>query len=258
MLDSHCHLDRYKSARLVATEASGRGVFVVAMTNLPSHFREGLPHTRPLRRVRLALGLHPLAASYHRREIRDFEHLFPTTSFIGEVGLDFSNEGKGTANRQLESFDRIVRLLRGSRKFVSVHSRRAETDLLDILARHNVTGVVFHWYSGTVATLERILRDGHFLSINPAMIRSHRGEAIIRRIPCDRLLTETDGPYCRVNNAPAHPWHVKLVENYVSRLWKTSPTNVREQVWSNFRRILNSPANGSGQPSSPMPSSISS
>ena len=62
---------------------------------------------------------------------------------MGEVGLDFSTEGKSTARRQeLESFERVY-LLGTSPKFVSVHSRRAETNLLDVLARHNVTGVVF-------------------------------------------------------------------------------------------------------------------
>ena len=244
MLDAHCHLDRFKDPQAVAAQSAGRGVFLVAVTNLPRHFREGLPYARQLRGVRLALGLHPLAAGLHSREMGEFERLFSQTSFIGEVGLDFSSRGKASARRQLESFNRVVRLLKVSPKFVSVHSRRAESDLLGVLAQHKVTGVVFHWYTGGVGTLDRVLRDGHFLSINPAMVRSPRGREIVKRIPPDRLLTETDGPYCRIDDSPAYPWHVELVENYVARLWKKTPAEVREQVWNNFRLILQSGAGG--------------
>ena len=244
MLDAHCHLDRFEDPQAVAAQSAGRGVFMVAVTNLPRDFRDGVPHVRRLRRVRLALGLHPLAAAFHNREMADFERLFSRTSFIGEVGLDFSFRGKASAQQQLESFDRVVRLLKTSPKFVSVHSRGAESELLAVLAQHSVTHVVFHWYTGTVGTLERVLGDGHFLSVNPAMIRSPRGRAIIKRLPPDRLLTETDGPYCRVDDNPVYPWHVELVESYIAKLWKTSTAEIREQVWNNFQGILQSRAIG--------------
>lgn len=237
MLDAHCHLDRFRDPHAVAAKSAGRGVFTVAVTDLPRHYRQGLQHARRLRRVRLALGLHPLAARFHSIEIGEFERLFSHTSFIGEVGLDFSSRGKATARRQLESFDRVARLLKTSPKFVSVHSRRAEGDLLAVLAQHKVTRVVFHWYTGTVRTLERVLSDGHFLSVNPAMVRSPTGRRIVKQIPLDRLLTETDGPYCRINDSPACPWHVELVEDYVAKLWGRAPTEVREQVWSNFASL---------------------
>src|SRR5215207_5842038 len=104
MLDSHCHLDRYEDAPAVAAEAARRGVFTIAVTNLPSHFRAGVPHVRRFAKVRLALGLHPLAAAEHAGELSDFEALFTTTSFVGEVGLDYSREGWATRQRQLETF----------------------------------------------------------------------------------------------------------------------------------------------------------
>lgn len=238
MLDSHCHLDRYESAHEIAAQAAGRGVFTIAVTNLPSHFRQGLPHVRQLRRVRLALGLHPLAVANHSAQIQEFERCFALTSFIGEIGLDFSREGKATADAQLEAFERVVQLLGTSSKFVSVHSRRAEADVLRVLSRHNIRGVVFHWYSGTLNALQRVLADGHFLSVNPAMTLSPSGQEIIKRIPSDRLLTETDGPYVRVNDRPVRPWDVEVVERHVATLWKTSPSDVRATVWRNFQGIV--------------------
>ena len=75
MLDSHCHLDRYADSRSVATKATHDGVFVIAVTNLPSHFEIGIPHVAKFARVRLALGLHPLAADQHVAEPHHFEEL---------------------------------------------------------------------------------------------------------------------------------------------------------------------------------------
>ena len=129
MLDSHCHLDRYPDPNGVAIEAARRGVFTIAVTNLPSHFRLGLPHVRRLSKVRLALGLHPLAAEQHGRELPEFDELLPTTSFVGEIGLDFSREGRASADRQITSFKSVLMGLSGTKKFVSVHSRRAENPL---------------------------------------------------------------------------------------------------------------------------------
>ena len=106
MLDSHCHLDRYEDAQAVAAEAARRGVFTIAVTNLPSHFRAGVAHVRRFARVRLALGLHPLAAAEHAREISDFEALLSTTSFVGEVGLDYSKGMLKLAEQRAKSKSR--------------------------------------------------------------------------------------------------------------------------------------------------------
>ena len=234
MLDSHCHLDRYRDAQGVAAEAARKGVFTIAVTNLPSHFRAGLPHVRRLARVRLALGLHPLAAAEHGREISDFEACFTATSFIGEVGLDYSRQGLDSKQRQVESFRVVARLLGASPKVVSLHSRGAEEDVLSVLDQFGVKRAIFHWYSGSLKTLEEVVRAGHLLSINPAMTRSAKGREIIARIPRTQVLSETDGPYVQVAGAPAKPWDAALVEEYLGRVWELPTDQTRAQLWSNF------------------------
>lgn len=238
MLDSHCHLDRYGDARSVAEEAERKGVFTIAVTNLPSHFRTGLPHVRQWPRVRLALGLHPLAAADHPRELADFEAYFATTSFIGEVGLDFSREGRDTKQRQLDSFRFVARLLSGVPKVVSLHSRGAEQDVLAVLSQFGVQRAIFHWYTGPLKTLESVVDAGHLLSVNPAMTRSAKGRAIIAAIPKTQILSETDGPYVQVSGSPAKPWDVALVETHLAKLWNLPAEQTRSQLWSNFVRLV--------------------
>jgi TatD DNase family protein len=238
VLDSHCHLDRYGDARSVAEEAARKGVFTIAVTNLPSHFRAGLPHARKLPKVRLALGLHPLAAAEHSGELADFEAYFPTTSFIGEVGLDYSREGRDTKQRQMESFRFVARLLGVTPKVVSLHSRGAEEDVLTVLDQFGVKRAIFHWYSGTLKTLDHVINAGHLVSVNPAMIRSAKGREIIARIPRSQILSETDGPYVQVSGAPAKPWDAALVEKHLAQLWSLPTVQTRAQLWANFMALL--------------------
>jgi len=238
ILDSHCHLDLYSNPLQVASEATNRGVFTIAVTNLPSHFRIGLSHVRSLPRIRLGLGLHPLAANEHARELDCFEKSLNLTSFVGEVGLDFSREGKDTRNVQLASFRAIASLLAKAPKVISLHSRGAETAVLDILMEFKIPIAIFHWYSGPLGSLDEAISKGHYFSVNPAMILSQKGKKLVARIPPDRLLTETDGPYLKIGGKPAQPWDVSLVEKYLSRTCALPPEEVRNRVWLNLLQIL--------------------
>ena len=238
MLDSHCHLDRYEDAQAVAAEAARRGVFTIAVTNLPSHFRAGVPHVRRFAKVRLALGLHPLAAAEHAGELSDFDALFTTTSFVGEVGLDYSKEGRQTKARQLESFRHVARLIGQSPKVLSLHSRGAEDDVLAVLDQFRVKRAIFHWYSGSLTTLRDVIAAGHLLSINPAMTRSGKGREIIAQVPRTQVLSETDGPYVRVGGVAAKPWDAALVEQYLAKLWDVPVERTRAQLWSNFLGLI--------------------
>ena len=90
MLDTHCHIDLYPNPHTIAKAVERQKILTIAVTNLPSHFEVGLPHLRGFRQIRLALGLHPLMAEYHERERKKFKQTFSKTSYIGEIGLDFS------------------------------------------------------------------------------------------------------------------------------------------------------------------------
>jgi TatD DNase family protein len=238
MLDVHCHLDRYKDPNKVAAESATRGVFTIAVTNLPSHFRIGLPHARKLAKVRLALGLHPLAAAEHGRELSLFRESINLTSFVGEVGLDFSRDGKDTRAIQLESFRLVAKLVSTGSKVVSLHSRGAESTVLDILTEYKVPIAIFHWYSGPMSVLDEAVSKGHLFSVNPAMVCSEKGKQIIARIPPGQLLTETDGPYTKIGRIPTCPWDVLQVEKHLSQVWAVNSEEVRTRVWCNFKEML--------------------
>jgi TatD DNase family protein len=238
MIDSHCHIDLYPHPTEVADRADRAGVLTVIVTNLPSAFERAYPHIQNFTRMRLALGLHPLAVDQHVAERKRFAELVDKTSFIGEIGLDFSHAWYAFKEVQIESFKFVLATLENKAKFITVHSRRAESTVLNLLQEAQRSPVVFHWYSGSLKTLENALRCGHYFSINPAMIRSPNGQKIISKLPPDRVLTETDGPFVRFDDRVLEPPDVSIVENYLASLWGITRIDVRKRVKENFLRVL--------------------
>ncbi|GAP21942.1 TatD family hydrolase [Leptolinea tardivitalis] len=239
LIDTHCHLDFYKNPERVAQNMEMQGGYVISMTNLPSHYVFSQPHVKPFKKVRLSLGLHPLEIERHtNREFEIFSEMVDTTSYIGEVGLDFSREWKSSSERQIRSLNFVLGLLNQKPKFVSLHSRGAEKEVLDILIDNKIQVAVFHWYSGSITTLDVILQKGFYFSINPSMIKSNQGRKIISYIPRDRILTETDGPFISIYNKPVEPTSVVDVIRFLSQQWEISYDEAMCQIYSNFKILM--------------------
>ena len=181
IIDTHCHFDMMPNPEAFIRQREKDGDIVIGMTNLPSHFEMGFPHVGGFRHIRLALGLHPLLAADNKREISRFKRLVDQTSYIGEIGLDFSREGVATKNDQVKVLRELLAVIRGKKKIVSVHSRKAERELFDLLCEYEMENVVFHWYSGPTELIPEIISKGYYFSVNEAMTVSKNGCSIIER-----------------------------------------------------------------------------
>lgn len=195
MIDTHCHFDMMPNPEHYIREKEKRGDIVIGMTNAPSHFQIGYLHVRYFKHIRLALGFHPLLAHELQDELPMFEELVNKTSYIGEIGLDFSKEGIQTKEIQIASLKKILSILKGKSKIISVHSRNAEETLLSLLREYQTKNVIFHWYTGNISLIPKILAEGYYFSINESMTLTQKGQKIIAQIPKDRILTETDNPF---------------------------------------------------------------
>jgi len=239
MIDTHCHVDRYINPQQIAQEAENQGVTTIAVTTLPEFFEQSFSLFRSYKRVRLALGLHPLEASSHIAVQRQkFIQLLPKTSYIGEIGLDFSPAGRATMEKQIESFRFVLNQVRDRPRFITIHSRNAEAKVFELLKEYKIPIVAFHWYSGSLRLIEKIVGAGYYFSVNPAMIISKKGQNIIAQIPKERVLTETDGPYVKIGNEPARPRDVQVVISFLSSLWKINQPEATQQIYTNFNNIL--------------------
>lgn len=198
IIDTHCHFDMMNNPELYLKKQEAVGNILIGMTNLPSHFAMGYEHVKSYKYSRLALGLHPLYASEKKNELRLFSQYVDRTSYIGEIGLDFSNDGLSTKDDQISVLEDILLQLYGRNKIISVHSRRAEKVLFEMLCQHDIKNVIFHWYSGPLSLIPRIVERGYYFSINEKMTKTEKGRKIIEHIPIERILTETDAPFNKV------------------------------------------------------------
>jgi len=240
MIDTHCHIDLYKNPIKIIQDCEKSGITVLGMTNLPSHFEMGYPHVIPYKKIRLALGMHPLYVEQHENEYPAFLRNLSKTSYIGEVGLDFSKEGFSTKEIQLKSFHRILNELKGKKKILSIHSRRAEKEVFNLLLEYNIKNAIFHWYSGPLSLIDEIVKSGYYFSINPAMIKSVNGKKIISKIPLNKILTETDGPFVEVNSRIVVPNDIVFIIEYLSVLLAKTFKEIELLIQDNFNILIGS------------------
>ena len=215
MIDTHCHFDMIPTPEAYISAKEKVGDIVIGMTNLPSHFEMGFPYVKRYKHIRLALGFHPLLASENRNELPLFHRLLDQTSYIGEIGLDFSKEGLSTKADQVFILRKLLEKLEGKKKIISVHSRKAEKELFDLLCEYNINNVIFHWYSGPIDLIPSIISKGYYFSVNEAMTISKNGRAIIEVIPRNRILTESDAPYNNKANIKEALINMQITENEV-------------------------------------------
>lgn len=237
-IDTHCHYDMFKNPEEVIRSCENQKIITIGMTNLPSYFEMGIKHISEFKYVRLALGLHPLLAEKHSTELVKFKNNIDKTSYIGEVGLDFSQEGISTKELQIKSFEYVLKTIFGKKKILSIHSRRAEKEVLEFLKKYEISSAIFHWYSGSITILKSIIENGYYFSINTSMIKSTAGQKIISYIPLDRLLTETDSPYVTNNGVPTEPIDVKEVIKFLANSKHTSEQEMEKQITDNFYELI--------------------
>lgn len=239
MLDTHCHIDEYPDPHAEVRALDGTAVAAVAVTSTPRAFEALRRQFSSERRIRIALGVHPMrAAMLNEVDWSIFERHVIKTTYIGEVGLDFSPEGRATGEAQERAFERVLRAVADRRQLLTIHSRGAERRVVDLLNESGAGPALFHWYSGPLRVLDSVLDAGHYCSFNPAMVRSKKGQEIIRRVPRNRALAETDGPFVKMGRRRATPGDVQTVYEHLSELWQEPIDAVVKVLFSNLTSLL--------------------
>lgn len=240
MIDLHCHLDLYPDPHAVARKCAALGAYVLSVTTTPSAWKGTLTLAKEAPRIRTALGLHPQLIHERAAEVALFEQLLPSAQYVGEIGLDGGADFRSCRQQQHDVFDRILRACSAAGgRIMSVHSRGAASRVVDCLLRHPKAGIpVMHWFSGSAVELRRAAEAGFWFSVGPAMLATERGRSLIRLMPQDRVLTETDGPFARRNGQALMPWHVSAAVAPLAAIWSVNASEVAEILHANLRRLI--------------------
>ncbi|MGO8371129.1 Qat anti-phage system TatD family nuclease QatD [Rhizobium ruizarguesonis] len=239
MIDFHCHLDLYPDPVAVTQSCVNQNLYVLSVTNTPSAWEGTLALSHDARRIRTALGLHPQIAHERHGELPLFEKYLPSTKYVGEIGLDGSPELRPHWETQKRVFHRILELCdQAGGRVMTIHSRRAATQVLDALeARKGAGTPILHWFSGTKKELERAISMGCWFSVGPGMVVGQKGRDLVKMIPRDRLLTESDGPFTQIEGRSVLPWEVDRVVGAIAELWSEDASTVETRVAENLRHL---------------------
>ena len=240
MIDFHSHLDLYTNPREHARDLAPDVEFVLSVTNAPSAWRGTKSLERENSKINTAVGLHPQLAAERKTELGLFEEIVATERFVGEVGLDGQATSSKDRAAQLFVFDAVLAASAAvGGRILSVHSRRAATEVLDAIEKHPEAGpVVLHWFSGNVNELRRALSLGCWFSVGPAMMGGARGRGLASSMPGERVLTETDGPFVTIGQQPAEPHHVESALTGLATLWSMTSAAAEDHVRANLDRLL--------------------
>jgi TatD DNase family protein len=262
LIDTHTHLDdtRYdgdREAMIARARDAGIDAFITIGCDLAtSKAAVELADRYPF--VYASIGVHP----HEVRHIDDgwydeFRRLarHPKVVAFGEIGLDY-HYNHSPPKLQRERFREQILLARELKLPVVIHTREAQDDTIAILKEEQAADVggVFHCFTGDAWLAKDGLDLGFHLSFsgvvtfqNATMLRE-----IVKTVPMDRLLIETDCPY--LTPAPHRgkrnePAYVRLVADTIASVRSVaSPVSVDEigrLTSANARRLFRLPADTS-------------
>jgi len=255
LFDSHCHLDDrsyHKDLETVIHRAKQNGIENMMTVSIDQETSiRGIEISDKFKEVYASVGVHPHRASTCSDQvIKRLTDLAKNTRVRawGETGLDF-NRMYSSKDDQEKWFIRQIQTADECPLPLILHERDSQGRLLEILKTHpnkNRRGVV-HCFSGNRLELDAYLDLGLFIGITGILTLQKRGSDLrnlVRYIPLEKLLIETDAPY--LTPAPQknktrrnEPAFVKSVLLKLAEVHDIEPDELADITSSNAKRLFN-------------------
>lgn len=195
-----------------------------------------------------AVGIHPTDALEWNDETEQLlrkagQH--PKVKAIGEIGLDYYWKDKAPFEVQRDVFRQQIRLARELRLPISIHDRDAHEDTVRILEEEHAedVGGIMHCFAGDWAIAERCMALGFALGFGGTVTYKNNpvGQDVVRRMPLDQLVLETDDPYLApvpYRGKRNEPGYVRIVAEFAAQLRGISFDEVAAATFANAQRVL--------------------
>ncbi len=146
----------------------------------------------------------------------------PTVVAIGECGLDYDRLQFASKEVQLRHFDLHIDLAEEFKLPLFLHNRNtggAEGDFCQLMRkhRHRFSHGVVHSFTGTEEEMRALVDLGLHVGINGCSLKTAENCAVAAAVPLDKLMLETDAPWCGIR--PTHASHAHL--KTTASLWKS-------------------------------------
>lgn len=246
LTDTHCHIYKqyYENIAKVLEEATSAGVSRVInnATDLES-MKEVLELKDKYPNMYVALGIHPEAVmDYHESDLAFLKDKLKEDKVvaIGEIGLDY-HYSKDNKEKQIELFEKQLQIACAVDKPVIIHNREATPDILAVLKKYKVKGVI-HCFNGSLETALEYLKLDFKLGINGVVtFKNCKLKEVLKQLSINDLVLETDSPYLTpepFRGKQNVPKYVKDIAKYLAEIYQISESQVEIITNENIRHIF--------------------
>jgi len=260
LVDSHCHLDfpdfaAEREAVVARARAAGVGTMLTIGTRL-DQFEGVRAIAESDDAIWCSVGAHPHEAADHAALLPEqltAPAAHPKVVGIGETGLDFHYD-LSPRDIQERVFRAHIAASHATGLPLIIHAREADSEIARILDEERPPPGVLHCFSSGRALAEAALALGFYISISGIVTFKNADElrAIVRDLPLDRLLVETDGPYLApvpYRGRRNEPAFVAATAAAVAVLKGIEPEQLAAATSANFFRLFAKAATPTRSPS---------
>ncbi|PPR44603.1 MAG: putative metal-dependent hydrolase YcfH [Alphaproteobacteria bacterium MarineAlpha5_Bin8] len=233
MIDSHCHLffDNLsnKIDEIIKNAISSQITAILTINTNPDHFTKHYNLIDKYKSIFISYGLHPDEVNdlnlLSSNEIDSFCNLDKVIG-IGETGLDFfhSIENK---TLQIKSFENHIESSYKNDLPLIIHQRNSEKEIIDILKfyiKSKPLKIVFHCFTGSKILMNFCIDNNFYMSLSGIVTFKNADDLrnIIKNIPIELLLIETDSPFLSPvpkRGKQNEPSNVKYIAEYLSNFY---------------------------------------
>ena len=199
-IDTHCHLsvEDYEDIDVVIKENLEAGVNKIIVSGCEEKtIYEAIELSKKYDCVFITIGYHPDQVDNVTDEMLDkLKELLklPKVVGVGEIGLDYYWV-KDNKDKQIELFEKQLKIAEELGKSVVIHSRDATLDTINTLKKYKVVGDI-HCFSGSVETAKIYISMRYKLGIGGVVtFKNSNLYKVVEEIGIDNILLETDSPY---------------------------------------------------------------
>ena len=252
LIDPHCHLDgldykeRHKDVADVLEKAKAQGIdYLLSIGVKLDTYPAMRDMTAPFPEIFRSVGVHPLYQDKVVDEALLLEYAQdPQVVAIGETGLDFFYSPDNKAEQEA-SFRAQIRIAKQVGKPLIVHTRGARELTLSILKEEGAdqVGGVLHCFTESLEMAQQAIELGFYISISGIATFKNAKELqdVIRALPLDKLLIETDAPYLAPiphRGKQNEPAYAKDVARFVANLKQVSLEELENVTTDNFFNLF--------------------
>jgi TatD DNase family protein len=253
LIDSHCHLDRLGlepfdgsfGNLMAATREQGVDHILCVSIDLES-YPAMVELVQPYPQVSISVGVHPNDRDRREPDPEELAELakHPRNVAIGETGLDYFRS-EGDLDWQRERFRRHIQAAHLSQKPLIIHTRAAKEDTISIMREERAAdaGGVMHCFTEDWEMARKALDLGFYISFSGIITFNNAADLreVVKKVPDDRILIETDAPYLTPvphRGKPNVPAYVGYVAECVAELKGMEREAVAELTADNFKTLF--------------------